>query len=255
MTRRAYVDQNRKIVFFWSPKAGCTALFNTLRLTYGHDNKYYLSNSQSWRDCFSYIEKGFTAVALVRNPMDRILSSYVNKFVIYGNKPILFRQDMEKFSRRFFDKYRDLFGLSTDENILTFRDFLSVIGVLFSARENPDDNTVDGHWDTQIPPGLAQEKDFRYDLIFDTKNFDKQLKPFCLERGFTFPEGRSNTSPWKTTDDTHPFLGDLPGAELSQIKLSKSKFFDRRIADYIERLYEIDFRYLGYSLTDKEHLL
>jgi hypothetical protein len=55
---------------------------------------------------------------------------------------------------------------------MTFQAFLATISWLMEQRQDPNDTTVEGQWDTQVPPAALS---FEYDQIIDVSDLGRIL--------------------------------------------------------------------------------
>lgn len=248
---RGYVDTERKTVFFWSQKAGCTTLFALLA-----DNitprpaakSYFHRNSRFYPACLPAIRReGYRSVILVRNPVQRIISAYFNKFCLYRNKPLRCRDDLESFSRDLHDRYCDLNGITgaaRQDNSMNFEDFLATVADLHASRGSLR-TPVNGHWDTQCPPQLARSRWFSYDHVLHLESLDSELPPLLERLGMVYRPRVANRT--RVAKEPEPgYFGALPGAEVAEHSFGYDNFITPETLARIEALYAVDFEGFGY---------
>lgn len=248
MTYRGYIDQNTKHVFFWSPKCACTKLFDTLKHTYGDQRGYYNKNSSPWRECIEYAKnENFRTVALVRHPATRIVSAYANKFVVYRDKRLHHRSDLERFSKNLFDDYCFLYGKHHEHIDMSFRMFLETIKTIKASGEDTGRRRINVHWQQQVPTPLIASG-FQYDRVVKFEHFSSQFRALCTDLGLSFDSQHLNATQWKQHSQSERDLSDIPAAALDENEISVSSFLNKETLDLIYNIYRDDFLYLGYDI-------
>ncbi len=242
MARRGYVCEETKTVFFWSQKTACTLLFRALRKTYGAGVKTYHNESRPWRECVLLIKNGYRSAVISRHPERRITSCFLNKFVVYKGCGILQRDDMEGFSRKLFDKHLEIHGGDAVRNDITFEQFLQTIEVMHAARKDPNKNSINGHWDTQIPPAMH---DFKYDILARIEDFPESMKNLCQETGLSYTDEKANST--KVEASQIGYLGNVPARVLSTIPCKHNDLLSEASIEKIRRIYADDYKVFGYQ--------
>ncbi|AOZ68098.1 hypothetical protein LPB142_01205 [Rhodobacter xanthinilyticus] len=245
---RGYIDDPHKTVFFWSQKAACTTLFNLLA-----DNmperpaakSHFHTTSAPYQKCLEAIEKrGYRAVILARHPVTRSISAYFNKFLVYRDKRLMTRADLEPFAQVLHDKFCEITGQTTEDNIITYEQFLDTVAAMRADLAEKPHIPINGHWETQVPP-LLRERGFRYDRIVHVENLDAELAELCAELGLTHEPRTLNRT--KIAAERHQgYLGDRPAREVSGLNFGYENFIAPATLARLERLYGVDFEMLGY---------
>ena len=112
-----YLIPNAKTAITWSEKCACTAVgywcTNSFRHTNIEGDKRLFLQNEGYNfnivHLLGLIEAGAveTLIVTTRDPISRMLSSYLNKFVLYGERPLQKRNDLEGFSQTFLDELID----------------------------------------------------------------------------------------------------------------------------------------------------
>jgi hypothetical protein len=208
-----YINNNKQIVFITSPKCACTTL-----------KKYFVNNicnipapisyrhlaSKTIIECRDYltIQKDYIIYYFVRDPIERIISLYINKFLYYNNKKLT-ATTLEGFTTTFLTNINE-----TYENI-TFNKFL--LGI---------------HFDTQVNiTNFNIIKDFKQLFIYNINNIPKQ---FNLEH--LNSSKYNNINPY--IDITHMTPENITEKDIN-INNFKEDF------DLIKRIYNIDYSILS----------
>lgn len=246
---RGYIDDTRKTVFFWSQKAACTTLFAILadNMTPRPARKgVFHRDSFAYPRCLITIrDHGYRSAIVVRDPVARVISAYLNKFCLYDGKPLRHRSDLEVFAQALLDEHRAFHGLTSEANTITFRQFLDSIGRMSANRPSPR-KPINGHWETQMPPFLVAEG-FRHDHVIRVENFEADMKALADLVGLSFvPRVMNRTD--RAPRDACGFLGDTPACDLAGQALDNRSFLDDGIRAQIARLYAVDFDTFGYDL-------
>jgi hypothetical protein len=245
MARRGFVDHKKEVVYFWAQKCACTTLFATLVNTYGERNKTYHRSSQPWNECLEIIEKkNYRSTMITRNPYDRTISCYLNKFVdgrVKGISSLVERDDLESFSKALHREMQIIKGEKFLKNVMTFEDFLTSISSLMSKREDPNENSVNGHWDTQIPPAALK---FEYDHLVRMETFEEGFSELCREFDLKYNNAKKNATRYQRSDDA--YLGNLQPADLLGKPFSKENFRNPTTDALIRELYATDFEMFKY---------
>ncbi|TCP61696.1 sulfotransferase family protein [Rhodovulum bhavnagarense] len=247
---RGYIDAPHGVVFFWSQKAACTTLFGFLA-----DNmdprptrkQHFHLESKGSRKCLEAIEaEGHRAVILARHPVTRCISAYFNKFCQYRGKSLRHRDDLEPFARDLHDHFCAMRGHKTDDNILTFEDFLDTVADLHATRPKPH-LPINGHWDTQVPAHLVQAG-FAYDEVIRVETLDRDM-PALAERLCMRWTPRTMNRTRVAETPTKGYLGTLPAREVAAYPFGYANFITPDTLARIGEIYEVDFTMFGYQPT------
>jgi hypothetical protein len=170
---------------FWAPKSACSAIATSFvcdvlgwseqemkRKGIGprrllRNEGYMLNDTDGYK---LVRDKGFKSIALLRDPYDRLISAYINKFVSYHRRPIDSFAKLEPFAKRTYLWIRGV-GKAEDLDIydgLTFEEFVQGVSEQIRLRQGREPG-LNHHWNTQVP-FYFYEKRFEYDFVYDIKN-------------------------------------------------------------------------------------
>ncbi|XP_033745584.1 carbohydrate sulfotransferase 11-like [Pecten maximus] len=233
------VDEKYKLVFCYIPKIACSqwkTIFITLTgkvnasvLDFGNVHKKYHSkmnflSGYSLRERKFILEK-YKKYVVVRNPFERLLSAYRNKFV--GNGFSEFREVGQEIIKR-FRKNATLESLKKGDDV-TFLEFVQFL-------TDEETKYFDDHWKTYT--AICHPCHVQYDFIgkYETisRDADFILRDIGAPPEIRFPKRSEKYSTLETLKTFETFYSQIPG-------------------EYIAKLYnnyEADFELFGYSLSD-----
>tara|TARA_R110002020_G_scaffold474869_1_gene707783 strand:- start:2428 stop:3231 length:804 start_codon:yes stop_codon:yes gene_type:complete len=260
MTRQSYVLEDNNLVVYWSPKAACTTVVNqifyeVLGLSDGFINnansdargylgKNYQKNAlQSMNDCKN---RGFTSIGLIREPYDRLISAYINKFVTYHGSNIDEESKLEPFALNFYNNVLLREGIVEDSlgdyKGISFKQFVSGICHVIDVNAQGEPN-LDHHWNTQIP-FLYRECGFRYDYLFELSDTDAFFEKLGELSGTKLTNKKLNVSSYSESSVTEDFT-DLSSLELqAKTSLSKENLSNNTLREKVFKSFAIDYLYL-----------
>lgn len=140
---RYWINKDKKLVLIYSPKCACTSLHtafirNISEIKDKKDPRFLAGKNHYVKQKYIDIPKTYFIYWGIRNPFDRIVSCYFNKFVLY--KTIrLNENNLESFSNELLQK------IGIKYNDLTFNNFLYGIKNLMSKNIS-----INHHFDTQV---------------------------------------------------------------------------------------------------------
>lgn len=232
MVSQVYVEESHKILYCEVPKAGCSNWKRTLMVLNGfalsvdnisHDAVHY---GKHLRKLDSFDEKGiqkrlsnFTKVIVVRDPMERLVSAFRDKF----EKPNSYYHPM--FGRAIIGKYRQN---PTEEALksgsgVTFREFVRYL----LDTEQPVG--MDIHWESVNK--LCSPCLITYDFIGKFETLEQDAKYFLgligAPRDLKFPSFKDRHS---TEERTTPLVVDHYILQLSPSE--KERAYDLFYLDY-----------------------
>ncbi len=173
--------------------------------------------------------------AIVRNPYDRLVSAFVDKFCMEGLKTPKSQKILMAINSK--DNKGDL--------QITFSQFVEYLGI-----QNID--TVDAHWRKQsyILDGIKLDK------IIDVKEIATALpeleKQFFIKTNFDFNIRRQSNHYDEKKDERVSFAGDMPNTELIQRHAEtntfpkRSKFYNDELKRKVRKIYADDFKLYPY---------
>lgn len=247
---RGYIDETHGCVFFWSQKAACTTLFGFLA-----DNmvpppahkKHFHTQSLPYHRCLERIAAdGLQSAILVRHPVTRIISAYLNKFCLYQGRVLQTRDDLESFARALHDLHGELTGQPRQANVMTFEGFLDTVAHLHAHKQKPR-HPVNGHWETQVPAFLVNEG-LRYDHIVHVERLDAEMGALAASLGMVWTPRAMNRTTGRDGPRHRGYLGDMPAREVSGYAFGYDNFITDATLAKIQAIYACDFQMFGYPL-------
>ncbi|WP_105244573.1 sulfotransferase family 2 domain-containing protein [Psychrobacter sp. Marseille-P5312] len=260
MTRQAYVLENNNLVVYWSPKAACTTVVNQIFYEVlglndrdingsksdarGYLGQNYQKNAlQSMNYCKN---KGFTSIGLIREPYDRLISAYINKFVNYHGNDIDEECKLEPFALNFYRNVLLKEGIverdSGGYKGVSFKQFVN--GVCHVIDSNVQgEPSLDHHWNTQIP-FLYREHDFKYDYLFELSDTDAFFEKLGELTGTKLNNKKLNVSSYSEVSVNEDFT-DLSSLDLQdESGLSKENLSNSTLREKVLKSFAIDYLYL-----------
>ena len=223
-----YISHKKKCVLIWSPKCACSSLHHAfVRTICGvsepGDPRIIAKKLNMIKTNYEQIPKDYTVYWGVRNPFDRIVSSYFNKFVFYGERK-LSKNTLEKFSETFLEK------IHVDYDDLTFHKMLKGIAELKAINR-----FIGSHFKDQV--NLKN-----YDVI---KNHPKLIM-FDIENIPSVFKIDYKKNATKTTEKAvKKNCCDIKASDLEESMLLKENF--KALEAFIRKLFQLDY------MTFKQH--
>ena len=222
------IVHNKKIIIFWSPKCGGSTLKNILAIYFNLDNNKYLhvhANEElkvkiNKRDKNKIdIYKNYNIVMLVRNPYERLVSGFLNKYV--DNKH--YKNPSNCYC--FYDFCRIL--LKNPEKI---------------DRHHFEKQTTDEGWDFY---NELQRPNIKY--ILDTSKVNDITKIL----GLNISEVKYNYNNKKIAKDEkiNKELWSLDYNNLINLNIDYSNFYNDDIKKLVYNIYKDDFIFLNNNLN------
>ena len=252
MTRQAYALPEHELVIFWTPKAACTSIVFELCFTVFGLPKGSLSNQpggmRGWLAERSYhrsaeearhlcATEGYTSIAMLREPYDRLISAYLNKFVRNANKDLQTLGDLEPFAREFYETTASSDGAYTG---LSFRQFVQQVCGTISNR-GMGEPALNHHWNTQVPFAFATDG-FEYDHLYKLSSADQFFTQLGELTGSTIENNKTNTTAY--SDQISESLVDVPSAQLANHDaFAKESFRDDQLAELVAKAFAVDLDY------------
>ncbi len=224
------IHKGRNLVIFVSPKAGCTTAHLMCQWLFGHqfermDRLHFIPKKLITLAHCKLWQKDHELFVVIRNPYDRLLSCFYNKFVNYNGKILSKVGDLEGFSKNLLRVANyDTFS----EEGITFGTFVKILA---------DHHRIDPHWDCQFnfPPYLMPLIQNQSKLIKLEEVETKTIQYFSLKKALPVTN-RTNL------DKVRNFNGawDIQSKKLDRYFDRKSMISDT-IKERIDRIYQIDF--------------
>ena len=197
---------------------------------------------------FRLVKKmGFMAVGVVRNPADRILSAYLNKFVTYRDRYLDEENKLESFAYGLYKKWCRHTGTAPlPYKGISFLEFLSFIEAL--GNKDPHYLELNPHFAPQYPSHLGPKPGF-YDRLIKVDDPDS----LAAELGNLFNRdyriGISNKTEYAILDEAED-LSQVKPVDISAKKaaISKEAFLRPATLQLIKTIYRNDYLHFDYPL-------
>ncbi|MDM7969437.1 MAG: sulfotransferase family 2 domain-containing protein [Paracoccaceae bacterium] len=263
MTRQAYILPDHKLTIFWTPKAACTTIVHKICLEILEISREelinepggmrgWLINNGYWHEgnkAASFtLENNYQSIALIRDPYDRLISAYINKYVRNSSGPIGSFLELEVFAKNFYSEVLKL-GKSNGNLVyegITFAEFSIAV---FEAIENRSlaEPKLDSHWNTQIPFSF-QNNNFEYDYLFELSNAAGFFSKLAEITRKDLKNEQLNATKYST--DGQKSLINTKSKDLANLKnISKSHFMDSYLEERAREAFNIDYLYLEKNRT------
>jgi hypothetical protein len=271
MARDAFVFPDKELVVFWSRKAGNTSLTNwiadvVLQNEGGQRMRQRAMKQRGdlrirFREALDLVEnKKYESYVLARDPYRRIVSSYVEKFIRYRDEPMDSLAAVKNFSARTFLQIMEMKGLSGSRHDyadnypgISFVDFLEFIRARVNTPGEDGEPDLNGHFNTQVP--LFFDGRFRYGHVMQLEKMPDAVAPLAARLGTNvpFPHLRSNPA-GKSAPDAPADHSRITSMELITAGTvpSAATLLNDHTRSLIREAFDIDFRLLGYDLTDPD---
>lgn len=262
MTRQAYVLQDHKLIIFWTQKAACTSVSSLVarqilnasvqdikesggRGPRGYLNKkgYYIEGDKARQIAE---ENDYTTVALIRDPYDRLISAYSNKFLFYKNQELDSFEKLEPFARAFYKQVRLRMHGEKDgaQNYMgvSFAEMVTMICEMIDKRGKREPK-LNNHFSTQVPFSFY-EAGFTYDHLFNLKELDRFLATISELTGKSLSMPHSNTT--RYSDENVKDISHESSLEILKKynAVSKRQFDSEDLKQQIRERFVPDYRYM-----------
>ncbi|KAL9986222.1 hypothetical protein ACROYT_G000332 [Oculina patagonica] len=164
------VDEKFKILFCYIPKVSCSQWKTVLVQLHRPQPKYYVQDPRNFKFLHQYptdqaklILKSYFKFVFVREPFERLLSAYLEKF--YSGDPGFHNN----FGREIIRRYRP--GGNPEDKNITFDEFVNYV-------INIGDGYWNEHWKTYDK--LCHPCGVHYDFIGKFNNLQEEARYICL---------------------------------------------------------------------------
>ncbi|MCW5733906.1 MAG: sulfotransferase family 2 domain-containing protein [Enhydrobacter sp.] len=270
MARDAYVLQPSNVILFWSRKAGNTSLADWLAkgvivkddVALGMRSRKFLKTAHhlnvDFRAALELVEGGkFEDFILARNPYQRIVSAYVEKFIYYGERSMDSLSRLKGFAKTAFLEAMLMRGKSGNPSTyqdaypgISFTQFLEYVRAAVHEHSRRGEPDLNDHWNTQVP--LYYDGRFDYSNIIKLERVDEEIRPLALKLQceVPFPHTRSNVVNARRENDVD--LADVSSVEMIKERIvpGSKALLNATTRALIRDAYAIDFRKLGYDPDD-----
>ena len=206
------VNDEYKVIFCYIPKVACSqwkrvflALDNRIDVDDVHDNKHYKFLLYDYSDEDIKVRlKSYFKFLFVREPLERLLSAYNNKFV---NKQWPWKM-IESYKTKILERYKqDEPGSKSSDQDLTFKKFIYYVSDVGFNR--------DSHWRSYGP--ICHPCDIKYDFIGHFEDMPEEaayiLRQTGMDRAVTFPPFLTNN----TTSQLLKSYAPIPKEKIAQL--------------------------------------
>ena len=265
MARSAFIIPEYDLAIFWSPKAACSSIAAALTISlYGPEQiqrlkersigpLQFLKEEGYQTTGYDALRKsarhGYKTAVIMRDPYDRLISAFVNKFVANNHRTMLRFRDMGPFAIGFLRDHSQVLGMGDKLDLrrkwtgVSFRQFTNTVCSVID--DTPDrGRRLNRHWNTQVPQEFKDQK-FEFDETYDLKDihtFFDQLKSYSQHDLNFLPR---NPSPYSKTQSPCD-LCDMSSVEiLKQSGFSKECFDSKVLRDHVSKSFKTDYFYLG----------
>lgn len=262
MTRQAYILEDHALVVFWTPKAACTTVAHEIassilgkrkqdKPSTGQGDRAWLKENGFWRSGMAAKAacetRGFRSIGLIRDPYDRLISAYLNKFVRRPRGDIRSVTDLEPFARSF---YLNAFLPSVPASVggdgafrgLSFREFVLTVCRKIEER-GLEEPMLDHHWNTQIPFSFLEQA-FKYDELFGLPSADAFFERLGELTGSAMKNSKHNRTKYVEQND-RPLQDMLSIHLIGMQNIDSNSFGDAGLRDTVRRAFDVDYHYLN----------
>jgi len=263
MTRHAFILPEQEMTVFWAPKAACSTVAEAVAYSvldpatidawdFDTGGPRALMEAQgmmtSGADAFKISKQlSYETHAILRDPYDRLISAFVNKFIRKNEKLIRHFSDMEPFAFRFLHNNAMRLGITPRPEYggewkgVSFRRFVNVIcDIIDESEEN--NRLLNQHWNTQVPEPFLKSG-FEFDHVYDLSTVDKFFDLLFRKSGKRIEIPKRNASHYDPDETGN--LCDVGCLEIGEIaRFSKSCFEDAELRARVSQSFSIDYTYL-----------
>tara|TARA_B100000886_G_scaffold339210_1_gene303980 strand:- start:588 stop:1424 length:837 start_codon:yes stop_codon:yes gene_type:complete len=250
MSQFYYVPE-KKLAVFWSPKCACSSIVIWLKKyielnceesniklnNLKNDPRFWLNqkgyNYPKWQNIIPLANNHITHfVFLTRNPYSRIVSSFLNKFIVYKGKTLKNIDQLEPFARNFIVKYSNS-NLENKPSIDKEGNFsISLFEFIDIIDKTKELLNLNDHFRPQITSKtefntitqLLDSKHISEKIIIKTENFSKDITKLNQSINFNFVPPKVNSTMkkgWELINDQEVI--NLKNTELINKKLMPTK--------------------------------
>jgi hypothetical protein len=256
--RNAYWDAQRRLLVFWVPKSACTVVAHWyargllgLGKVDGGPRAWLIKNGHNLR----YPEALDVArqhqahsIAFIRHPFDRLISAYLNKFVVFKDEPLDRFEKLELFAQRLYCKIKGLKPGKAAESYqgISFLELLHEIDRHISAAGSSESD-LNGHINTQYPT-MYRDAGYKPDEIFDIADLNQSLAILNQRYSCSYiPPARSNATTYSKWSGE--YLADISSKVLARerIPVSKEGFASDATIKLARHAHAIDYQVFGFD--------
>lgn len=219
-----YISETHKEVFIYSPKCACTILQihfikHRWEQVCNMDVRKFAAQNGYIKHDYRSIPSEYKIFWGVRNPYDRIISSYINKFIYYNGK-LLNETTLEPFADNLLKQ------INVTHSELTFNKFLDGINMLMQ-----NGRRIDPHFNQQVNVNaLSQIRDHPQLTVFDIDDIPSVFPDFN--------SGRTNVTPYNE-NGTYIDVADYTPDQFTKDLYRKENF--KSAITKIKQIYKVDY--------------
>lgn len=261
MTRQAYVLHDHKLVIFWTQKAACTSLsaliardivgasVEDIKSFGGRGPRRYLNKMGfhcNGRKAATISKRtGYHSIALIREPYDRLISAFTNKFLFYKRRALDGLDRLEPFSQRFYLELKKIEDPSDVQNYdgLSFAEFVNEICQKIDDRGDKEPR-LDKHFNTQIPFAFVNNG-FQYDYFYTLKETNTFISKLSELTGKSLNSVTHNSTNYSNVSSE--ILCNQSSLEIisKHTSVSKKQFESPELREKVKKSFSPDYFYLG----------
>lgn len=248
----SFYDPASGLMVFWSRKSACTAVAewfarSVVGIAQGSPRdrlaeRGFLHTASA---SLKIVPEVTRSIGFVRDPVQRVLSGYLNKFVLYRGKPIFAFDQLEPLSRR---AYLQATGMTEQEAGRDY-DGLSLMQILDYMEHfcnGPNEDGMDPHFSPQYALPFRRRA-ILPDEVHDVASLNEALGDINARLGFSGLPGRSNASPWGGL--SRGDLTTVSSVELARMgEIAKTDLDTPAVRAAVARAHAVDYEAFGYSI-------
>ena len=259
MSEFCYVSDARKLIVFWAPKSACSSIgewfyYGVIQgldgKPLGGEDARILLYKQGYAKSISDINRNakkyasFTKIIVLRHPLTRLVSGFVNKFVLYNGRWLAKYDDLEDFAKSIVDWIYETrrWGVYTG---IRFADLLEYIED--GARDN---RQIDMHFKGQISERYNKRK-LKLDMICKVEQLEEHINEINNMLGIRYALKRRNRTNYDVYTDEGRFLNSF-SVELARKNIAPPArtLVDKETKERIYDIYQRDFETGGYDIDN-----
>lgn len=256
--RKALISDEHRLIIYRAPKVGAMTTLHWLvrgllklrprdlpprasAVAYAQKNGHLIHGNAILAE-----RPGYRAIAIKRDPMDRAVSAYVNKFVIGRQFLTSFDQLGVSAQQLYCDIRRvDRERAAADYRGISFVEFLEHIAEAVEGR-NGGEPLLNPHWNTQVSFAWAR-RNAVIDETYDLSQLNEALEALSRQFGVTFAPRVRNATRYARTPISDDVTNE-PSLDLAfeEIAPGPEALRTPRTTELVARAYAIDYETFGY---------
>jgi len=255
-----YVVESHKLVIGWNPKCACTAVCDWLvkaiikpKDPINEDNRAFLRNNGFLRapeDAhFFILEKGFKSMFFVRNPITRLASGFIDKFICRRGQALIYPDNYEQLVINTINDFYSINNYAGDYKGMTFADLIDYIAGCIET-----ERILDHHWMPQISNiNLQLKNQILAGNCFVVKQelFSHDIKNINFALGLSYLPPKINGSDLPKTWKDVPKKSDYSRVSNqsiieNKVRITKENILNNVTKSAISRIYQDDFKLFSY---------